>query len=181
MLEYKYTVFGKPIGNSSNYKGISKDLFENNIYIYKGYCYDVETVLFWCNSIYYNPEWGRWISPDSIEYLDPQSINGLNLYSYCNNNPIMYCDRDGKMPRWLENTLKIGGAVLITAALVVAASPLGVWGQVGVNALLSGGSYLINNYDSFNLDDFLFNTAIGDLAGFVGRDGWTKAGSTFCL
>ena len=153
----------------------------------------------------------------------------------------MYSDPDGHMPRWLENTLKIGGAVLITAALVagsvalggpasiilagaalgaaggligggisggissvvnggsfidgfadgalsgtitggisgaIAASPLGVWGQVGVNALISGGSYLINNYDSFNLDDFLFNTTIGALAGFVGGNGWTKAGST---
>ncbi|MBQ3252916.1 MAG: RHS repeat-associated core domain-containing protein [Acholeplasmatales bacterium] len=55
--------------------------------------YDVETGLFWCNSRYYNPEWGRWISPDSIEYLDPESINGLNLYCYCGNNPVNYKQR----------------------------------------------------------------------------------------
>ena len=57
--------------------------------------YDVETGLFWCNSRYYNPEWGRWISPDSIEYLEPQSINGLNLYAYCNNDSVNKFDPTG--------------------------------------------------------------------------------------
>ena len=55
----------------------------------------VETGLFYCNSRYYNPEWCRWISPDSIEYLDPSSINGLNLYAYCNNDPVNYFDPTG--------------------------------------------------------------------------------------
>jgi len=49
-----------------------------------------ETGFFWCNSRYYNPEWGRWLTPDSIEYLDPQSINVLNLYCYCFNDPVNY-------------------------------------------------------------------------------------------
>ena len=56
--------------------------------MYKGYYYDVETKVYYCNSRYYSPELCRWISPDSIEYLDPESINGLNLYVYCNNDPV---------------------------------------------------------------------------------------------
>ena len=56
---------------------------------------DVETQLFYCNSRYYSPELCRWISPDSIEYLDPENINGLNLYAYCNNNPVMNYDPTG--------------------------------------------------------------------------------------
>ena len=55
--------------------------------------YDVETQLFYCNSRYYSPELCRFISPDSIEYLDTQSINGLNLYAYCMNNPVNYKQR----------------------------------------------------------------------------------------
>ena len=49
---------------------------------------NVETQLFYCNSRYYNPEWGRWLSPDDVEYLEPDNINGLNLYCYECNNPI---------------------------------------------------------------------------------------------
>ena len=54
-----------------------------------------ETGLYYCSSRYYDPEVGRWISPDSIEYLDPESINGFNLYAYCLNNPVMYVDSTG--------------------------------------------------------------------------------------
>ena len=32
---------------------------------------------------------------DGIEYLNPETINGLNLYAYCNNNPIMLADPNG--------------------------------------------------------------------------------------
>lgn len=60
----------------------------------------VETQLYWVSSRYYNPEWGRWISPDSIEYLDPESINGLNLYAYCGNDPVNKYDPTGHFP-WL--------------------------------------------------------------------------------
>ena len=44
---------------------------------------------------YYNPEWGRWIQPDDIEYLDSTNINGLNLYAYCMNDPVNMYDPDG--------------------------------------------------------------------------------------
>ncbi len=76
--------------------------------MYKGYIYDVKTQLYWISSRYYNPEWGRWISPDSIDYLNPESINGLNLYAYCNNNPIMYADPSG---HFVISTLIIGAII----------------------------------------------------------------------
>ena len=62
------------------------------------YYYDRDTGLYYCKTRYYNPEWGRWLSPDDIEYLDPHSINGLNLYAYCFNDPINYVDYDGHFP-----------------------------------------------------------------------------------
>ena len=42
-----------------------------------------------------DPETGRFISQDSIDYADPESINGLNLYAYCGNNPVMNVDPTG--------------------------------------------------------------------------------------
>jgi len=80
----------------------------------------VETQLYWVSSRYYFPELCRWISPDSIEYLDPQSINGLNLYCYCYNNPIMYVDSSGNLalPVWLEfliSTVSPTGSLFVGA------------------------------------------------------------------
>ena len=69
-----------------------------NPFRYRGYYYDKETQLFYCNSRYYSSELCRWISPDSIEYLDPESISGLNLYAYCGNDPINYADGSGHFP-----------------------------------------------------------------------------------
>ena len=96
--EYEYDGWGKCVEKElSPEKNTEIDIFvlHNNPFRYRGYYYDVETQLFYCNSRYYSPELCRFISPDSIEYLDPQSINGLNLYCYCMNNPIMYADPSG--------------------------------------------------------------------------------------
>ncbi len=70
-------------------------VINNNPFRWKGYYYDVETELYYCNYRYYSPLLCSWISPDSLDYLDPSSIDGLNLYCYCYNNPVMYVDPSG--------------------------------------------------------------------------------------
>ncbi len=64
-----------------------------NPFRYKGYYYDEETKLYYLTSRYYDPEVGRFITPDSINRLDPKSITGLNLYAYCVNDPMNYKQR----------------------------------------------------------------------------------------
>lgn len=44
---------------------------------------------------YYDPKIGRFINADSTEYLDHETLGGLNLYAYCNNNPVMGFDPNG--------------------------------------------------------------------------------------
>ena len=92
VVQYSYTSYGvcSISGNTS--------LGNENPFRYKGYYYDVETSLYYLTSRYYDPEIGRFISPDSVDYLDPQSINELNLYCYCMNNPVMYLDGSGHFP-----------------------------------------------------------------------------------
>ena len=92
VLEYTYDAYG----NILEIKGSKKNtLGKVNPIVYKGYYYDFEIELYWLTSRYYSPKLGRFISPDSIEYLDYEIINGLNLYCYCMNNPVMYFDPTG--------------------------------------------------------------------------------------
>ena len=62
---------------------------------YRGYYYDEGTKLYYLNARYYCPELHRFISPDDTSYLDPETPNGLNLYCYCNNDPVNYADPSG--------------------------------------------------------------------------------------
>ena len=63
---------------------------------YRGYYYDVETGLYYLQSRYYDPEIGRFISPDEFDYLGVDGTPlSFNLYTYCNNNPVKYSDESG--------------------------------------------------------------------------------------
>ena len=106
--EYAYDAFGNC---TVLYAGLA-DLANNNPIRYRGYYYDKETNLYYLNSRYYNPEWRRFISPDSTGYLDPESINGLNLYAYCNNDPVNYVDPSG------HSAFLIAMSVLAVAGLI---------------------------------------------------------------
>ena len=90
VVKYRYDAWGNVLNTSITQNFL---IAEHNPFLYKGYYYDVETKVYYCNSRYYSPELCRWISPDSIEYLDPQSINGFNLYCYCGNDPVNYKQR----------------------------------------------------------------------------------------
>ena len=73
-----------------------------NPFRYRSYYFDTETSLYYLQTRYYDPELGRFISADSIEYLDPETLGGLNLYAYCGNNPVMAVDDTGSesVPWW---------------------------------------------------------------------------------
>ena len=88
--EYAYDAWGK-CSIIYDKDGIAT----KNPYRYRGYYLDKETDLYYLNSRYYDPEVGRFLSADSLGYMDPERVNGLNLYAYCNNNPVMYIDPDG--------------------------------------------------------------------------------------
>ena len=86
---YAYDAWGNHVVTNNNLP----QLAQCNPFRYRGYYYDVETGLYWLSSRYYSPKLCRFISPDDVEYLDPESINGLNLYAYCNNDPVNYKQR----------------------------------------------------------------------------------------
>ena len=66
-----------------------------NPFRYRGYYWDNDLQLYYLMSRYYDPQTGRFINADTLNYLDPESINGLNLYAYCGNNPTRFSDPNG--------------------------------------------------------------------------------------
>ena len=134
VVKYAYDAWGYHTVYDSNGNINTDANFIGNInpFRYRSYYYDTETKLYFLKTRYYDPEVGRFISPDSIEYLDPDTINGLNLYAYCNNNPISNVDPNGnKWWRWLL------GAVIIIAAVALSVVTAGV--AAPISAALGGG------------------------------------------
>lgn len=61
-----------------------------NPYYFTGRRLDSETGLYYYRARYYDSELGRFLTQDPIGYL-----GGINLYTYCHNNPINYIDPYG--------------------------------------------------------------------------------------
>lgn len=77
---------------------------------YKGYILDYETGLYYCQSRYYSPTWGRFINADDTAILEMAKgeVHGANLFTYCNNDPVMYTDAYGYFPTsWIIYTVDL--------------------------------------------------------------------------
>jgi len=74
---------------------------------YRGYYYDAETGLYYLQSRYYNPEWGRFINADSNFDINTGVLNA-NIFIYCANNPVIYADANGE-----SVTLVVLGVTLV--------------------------------------------------------------------
>ncbi len=114
LVSYEYDVWGNVniILDQSN-----KDLGNINPIRYRGYYYDKDINMYYCQSRYYVLEWRRWLNADNPDYLSQDDINNLNLFVYCGNNPVMCSDKSGYMPEWLETGLAILGFVVGSASV----------------------------------------------------------------
>ena len=78
---------------------------------YRGYVYDAETGLYYLNSRYYNPVWGRFINADGFVSTG-QGISGGNMFAYCGNNPVNHSDSSGMFWKKIGSFFKgIGTAI----------------------------------------------------------------------
>ena len=185
--KYNYDAWGNHrIGNARNeliydsVTGVIASGYESHIAIlnpirYRGYYYDTETGLYYLQSRYYDATLCRFLNRDNVNYLEPESIHGLNLYAYCNNNPVIFADPSGNEPKWwnpfswfdnVSNTLKIiiGAAALAVAIFLTVATggallPLmvsfvvGVATSAAIGGLIStvkGESFWDGAYDGFS-------------------------------
>ncbi len=194
VASYTYDPWGKVLAvKDANGTVNNSATFIGNInpFRYRGYYYDVETGLYYLQSRYYDPEAGRFINADAMKFLNTfGSLHGVNLFAYCNNDPINKYDSTGYFP-WL-----ILAAVLLFTpaggtALQVATSVLGYIGMaaaslfdedvkndmnaIGWNPFNTDESVVLNSSKvSFYKGVPVFRTAAGSRSGSFGAIFLTK-------
>ena len=144
VAKYSYDAWGNcTVTNAAGYAVGDKNPFR-----YRGYYYDTETGLYYLNSRYYNPEFGRFISADG--QLSGGNIAGANLYAYCYCNPINLLDYNGTMAE--AALIFTEGMAALTAALGVTI----VW-AIGIGTLVIGAaelySYIVQPANDSSVSD----------------------------
>ena len=139
VAKYAYDAYGVcKVLNPDGTENTDEDFIGNvNPIRYRGYYYDVGTGFYYLQTRYYDPQTGRFLNMDGLEYLDPETVGGLNLYAYCNCNPVMYVDPDGTTWwKWVIGAVAVATLVAATILTFGAAGPAAA--TVG-SAMLAGG------------------------------------------
>ena len=100
LVEYAYDAWGNVLDISGTYASTPG---QNNPIRYRGYYYDSGTSLYYLNSRYYDSAVGRFMNADSFDTLiaTPKQLTDKNLFTYCDNNPIVRIDEGGEFWNWV--------------------------------------------------------------------------------
>lgn len=123
VVSYDYDGWGNLIRVKDN---LGNNIVDNshigllNPFRYRSYYYDNETELYYLNSRYYSPKLRRFINADG--YLNANiTLLTNNLFLYCDNNPIMNEDHNGKFFKFIGNVVKTATKILKTSKTMVLA------------------------------------------------------------
>ena len=114
VVTYTYDAWGNLLTTTGS---MATTLGAQNPLRYRGYVYDTETGLYYLQSRYYNPGWGRFINADDTAALSASPGRthwDKNLYAYCDNNPTSRVDDEGDL--W--DTLLCGAVMGIATQYV---------------------------------------------------------------
>lgn len=97
--QYAYDAFGNIIVQREN-----PEIQKWNCIYYRNYCYDKESKMYYLNSRYYVPEWGRFLNADT--YIDTGTgLIGTNMFAYCDNDPVNKIDPMGNWSQEVHQEL----------------------------------------------------------------------------
>ena len=115
IARYTYDAWGnhKVYGKNGAVDKNKSSIGNINPFRYRGYYYDTETGFYYLQTRYYDPTICRFINADNYELVaELSSVAGqLNMYAYCNNNPIMYTDETGEILTETLILLIAGGTI----------------------------------------------------------------------
>jgi len=127
-----------------------------NPYRYRGYRYYIETELFYVGARYYDPEIGRWLSPepnvDAGAFDEGAGMLAYNVYAYCANNPVNFYDPTGE--------------AILTCILIGAGIGL-ILGAIGGWAYAKYFNILKNQTWKYVLGGALIGAVIGGCIGYA--------------
>ena len=143
IITYKYDAWGNVTQTVHNSTGTNIHA-QKNPFRYRGYYYDTEIALYYLQSRYYNPRWGRFLNADAISYLGAgDELLSFNLFAYCGNNPVMGYDPEGtwNWGKFWDGVVSIGAT--IAGVVAAAATGVGILKTTGSIVLAASGGMVI--------------------------------------
>ena len=128
---YYYDAFGNVKMRDENYQWMTESKYGNR-FLFQGREYDYDTALYYFRARWYEPETGRWLSPDPIGIS-----GGLNLYAFCGNDPVNYIDPEGNIHFLISAGIGalVNGAIDVIAQVSTGAGFSDInWGSVAKSA-----------------------------------------------
>ena len=141
IAKYEYDAWGNQFWWEVNHDSdFDVNIASINPLRYRGYVYDRHTGLYYLQSRYYNPEWGRFINADS--QLNADTPIELNLFAYCSNNPVNFVDHSGhSATAIILSVIAVAGLFATIAGVATDNNTLTAIGltAVAIPAMISGG------------------------------------------
>ena len=121
-VNIEYDAWGKPIfeqASSGTEALIMAMIIAATNVAYRSYFYDFDTELYYLRSRYYDPEIGRFINADDTAYLGYDSSPlSMNIFAYCENNPVCRIDINGRVSVGIvvaDSIVMVGGVAGVVA------------------------------------------------------------------
>ncbi len=129
IAQYEYDEWGNVLSTSDN------NIANINPIRYRGYYQDAETGYYYLQSRYYDAAICRFINADVVEISDvvKNISSGINLFSYCNNNPTNDSDPKGNISDKLVKGILggiLGGVIQYLADLINVKCFKGKWSKI---------------------------------------------------
>ena len=129
-ITYKYDAWGNFTATASLTTGSNINAIANP-FRYRSYYYDTDLCMYYLQSRYYDAKICRFINADN--QLLTTDLIGTNLFSYCNNNPVMFIDPNGhEKYHW---AIGLGIVAICGIALVATAGGIAAGAFVAANLI----------------------------------------------